>query len=256
MPSAQSAGTSPRRDRIDVVTQAHPHGDELLKPHTSRTTAAGHPSPLGATPAFGGVNFALYSAHATAVFLLLYDAADENPTDVIALDGPAEGTWHVHVDGVRPGQLYAYRVDGPYEPAAGLRFNPAKVVLDPYAKAVTGKFRNIDNLLLAYDPAVGPAELTLDQRDSNSVVPKAVVVDDDAFDWRDDTAPDIVLEELIIYEVHAKGFTATHRRGSARPEPISDSSRRSPTSSSWASTRSSCCRYTSTTSTTSSSTEG
>src|SRR5262249_38625767 len=103
---------------------------------------------------------------------------------------------------------YGYRVRGDYRPEHGLRFNDAKLLLDPYAKAVTGKFRNIDNLLLAYDPRPAGGEFVPDQRDNTAVVPKAIVVDDDAFDWQDDVAPNLKLEQLFIYEVHLKGFTA------------------------------------------------
>jgi glycogen operon protein len=92
-----------------------------------------------------------------------------------------------------------------------LRFNDAKLLVDPYAKAVTGKFRNMDNLLLAYDPQPAAGELTLDRRDNTAIVPKSIVVDD-AFDWQGTKSPDLALEQLIIYEVHLKGFTAIDRR--------------------------------------------
>ncbi|MGV9825585.1 glycogen debranching protein GlgX [Gordonia sp. NPDC003429] len=181
---------------------------DLDRTHTTHTTSPGAPAPQGATLTRTGVNFALHSATASRVVLELYPNADAEPTDVIELSGPTEGTWHVHVEGVGAGQLYGYRVDGPYEPASGLRFNPAKLLLDPYAKAVTGKFRNTDNLLLAYDPEQGDADLSPDHRDSGPVVPKAIVIDDDSFDWQGITSPELALEELIIYEVHTKGFTA------------------------------------------------
>ena len=190
---------------------------DQVRTSSNRTTAAGADTPLGATPTAAGVNFAVYSQHASEVFLLLYSAAAEQPTDVIALAGPTNGVWHIHVDGVAPGQLYGYRVAGQYDPATGLRFNSAKVVLDPYAKAVTGKFRNTDNLLLAYDPQPGAGEQTLDARDSGPVVPKAIVVDDTAFDWQGDAPRALALEELIIYEVHTKGFTAHQSSGVRSP---------------------------------------
>ena len=104
---------------------------DQVRTSSNRTTAAGADTPLGATPTAAGVNFAVYSQHASEVFLLLYSAAAEQPTDVIALAGPTNGVWHIHVDGVAPGQLYGYRVAGQYDPATGLRFNSAKVVLDP-----------------------------------------------------------------------------------------------------------------------------
>jgi glycogen operon protein len=188
-----------------------------LQVSTERRVTAGVTSPLGATPTAAGVNFALHSEHAGEVYLLLYGAADEQPTDVIALQGPTNAVWHAHVDGVAAGQLYGYRVGGPYFPAAGLRFNSAKVLLDPYAKAVTGKFRNTDNLLLAYDAQSGTADLTPDGRDSGLIVPKAIVVDDNGFDWGGDVSPALTLDQLVIYEVHAKGFTAHPSSGVRHP---------------------------------------
>jgi glycogen operon protein len=190
---------------------------DQLSTRTTRTLTAGTNSPLGATLTGSGVNFALYSRNATAVFLELYATADGSPTDVIALQGPTSGIWHVHVAGVAAGQLYGYRVDGPYDPAHGLRFNTAKLLLDPYAKALSGSFVNTDNLLLAYQPRSGNAELTLDTRDSGANVPKAVIVDDNAFDWRGDVTPNLELDELIIYEVHTKGFTAHASSGVSQP---------------------------------------
>jgi isoamylase len=153
------------------------------------------------------VNFALYSRHATDVFLLLFDAADGEPTDVIRLEVRDRFIWHARVEGVGPGQLYGYRVRGEYRPERGLRFNDARLLLDPYAKAVTGKFRNIDNLLLAYDPTSGVGDLVPDSRDNTRIVPKAIVVDD-TFDWQRVQAPRLALEQLVIYEVHVRGFTA------------------------------------------------
>jgi isoamylase len=119
------------------------------------------------------------------------------------------------VNGARAGQLYGYKVRGEHRPEWGLRFNDAKLLLDPYAKAVSGKFRNSDNLLLAYDPRHSARDLSRDSRDNTAIMPKAIVVDD-AFDWQDDASPDLVLEQLI-YEVHTKGFTAHPSAGVALP---------------------------------------
>jgi isoamylase len=173
-----------------------------------RTVEKGAAFPLGATLTPGGVNFAVYSQHATEVLLLLFGAAaDGEPTDVIPLRHRTKHIWHGLVKGLRAGQLYGYRARGEHRPEHGLRFNEHKLLLDPYAKAVTGKFRNVDNLLLAYDPQSPARDKSLDSRDSARIVPKSIVVDD-AFDWQGDTSPDIALEKLIIYEVHVKGFTA------------------------------------------------
>jgi glycogen operon protein len=116
--------------------------------------------------------------------------------------------WHGYVPDVAPGQLYGYRVDGPYEPARGLRFNRAKLVIDPYARALAGALRWGDELFgyRVGDPA---ADLSRDDRDDAGPVPKAVVIDP-AFDWDDDRPPRIPWHESVLYEVHVKGFTARH----------------------------------------------
>jgi glycogen operon protein len=178
-----------------------------LEPHTTRTVEKGAPFPLGATLSPGAVNFAIYSRHATEVFLLLFDTPDGEPTDIIPLPHRDRFIWHARVRGVNAGQLYGYKIRGEYRPEWGLRFNESKLLLDPYAKAVTGKFRNVDNLLLPYDARPGAGEFSLDTRDNTTIVPKAIVVDD-AFDWQGQCPPDLPLEKLIIYEVHLKGFTA------------------------------------------------
>jgi glycogen operon protein len=187
-----------------------------LRTRTTKTVAKGTHYPLGATPTPSGVNFAVYSKHAAEVFLLLFDAADGEPTDVIQLGNRAKDVSYAHVEGIRPGQLYAFKARGDYRPEWGLRFNEAKLLLDPYAKAVSGKFRNTDNLLLAYDPGPGAGDRTLDRRDNTARVPKGIVVDD-AFDWQGDASPDLALEQLVIYEVHVKGFTAHPSSGAASP---------------------------------------
>jgi isoamylase len=178
-----------------------------LKHRTQKSVTRGTTYPLGATLTPDGVNFAVYSQKATGVLLLLFDAPDGEPTDIIQFQERDKFIWHAHVQGIRPGQLYGYKVSGEYRPEWGLRFNDAKLLLDPYAKAVTGKFRNTDNLLLAYDPEPGAGERTPDHRDNIAIVPKAIVIDD-AFDWQGVKSPDLQLEQLVIYEVHVKGYTA------------------------------------------------
>jgi glycogen operon protein len=179
-----------------------------LEHRTRKKVTPGRSYPLGATMAGDGVNFAVYSRHASEMFLLLFDQAEGEPTDVIKIEDREKFVWHVEVGGIRAGQLYGYKAKGEYRPAMGLRFNDAKLLLDPYAKAVTGKFRNRDNVLLPYDARPGGGECTLDTRDTAAIAPKAVVIDDNAFDWQGDVSPAISLEQLIIYEVHVKGFTA------------------------------------------------
>ena len=195
---------------------SQPAGSIKLQQRTTKTVEQGSPFPLGATPVGDGVNFAIYSKHAAEVFLLLFDTPDGAPTDVIQLRDRDKLIWHTRVKGLSAGQLYAYKVGGEYRPEFGLRFNDAKLLLDPYAKAVTGKFRNTDNLLLAYDPQPGAGDQYPDTRDNTGVAPKGIVVDD-AFDWQGVGSPNLGLEQLVIYEVHVKGFTAHPSSGVAAP---------------------------------------
>jgi len=191
-------------------------GSTKLVHRTTKTLELGSPFPLGATLVGDGVNFAIYSKHATEVFLLLFDKPDGAPTDVIQLREREKLIWHTRVKGLRAGQLYGYKVSGEYRPELGLRFNDAKLLLDPYAKAVTGKFRNTDNLLLAYDARPGGGDQVPDTRDNTGIVPKGIVVDD-AFDWQGVPSPSRGLEDLVIYEVHVRGFTAHPSSGVAAP---------------------------------------
>ena len=187
-----------------------------LAHRTVRKISAGRFYPLGATLTSDGVNFALYSRNASDVFLLLFDTPEGDPTDIIRLNTRTRYVWHVFVPGLRAGQLYAYKVRGEFEPRRGLRFNEAKLLIDPYAKALAGKPRNEGNLLLTYDPQSPERDLSRDDRDNTALVPKSIVVDD-RFDWQGDTPPDIPLERLIIYEVHVKGFTAHPSSGVEQP---------------------------------------
>jgi glycogen operon protein len=183
---------------------------------TTSRLSPGNWFPLGAHCEPEGVNFALYSAQASGVVLELFDDAAGPPTAQIRLLQRTRNVWHVFVAGLRPGQLYGYRVEGPYRPEQGLRFNPNKLLIDPYARALSGKCRNIDNLLLGYDAASAARDLSLDTRDNAALVPKAVVIDD-AFDWDGDAPPGLPLEALVIYEVHLKGYTAHPSSGVAHP---------------------------------------
>jgi glycogen operon protein len=187
-----------------------------LEHRTNKQFATGRFYPLGATLTPDGVNFALYSQHASEVFLLLFDRPDGDPTDVIRIENRTRYIWHTFVHGLKAGQLYGYRVRGEFLPARGLRFNENKLLLDPYAKAFSGKARNQDNLLLAYDPQSADLDLSWDGRDSTAIVPKCIVVDD-RFDWQGDTPPSTPLEKLVIYETHLKGFTAHSSSGVANP---------------------------------------
>ncbi len=187
-----------------------------LSHNTKRKLTPGRFYPLGATLQEDGVNFALFSQDAQEVFLLLFDRPDGDPTDVVRIENRDRFIWHVFVHDIKEGQLYGYKVRGEFNPAWGLRFNESKLLLDPYAKAVSGKCRNDDNLLLAYNINAREKDLSMDTRDSTRVMPKGVVVGD-VFDWQGDRPPDLVLNDLVIYEVHAKGFTAHASSGVKNP---------------------------------------
>ena len=167
---------------------------------------AGKPYPLGARWDGAGVNFALFSQHATAVDLCLFDGPESRiESSRIPLRERTNFVWHAYLPGVTPGQLYAYRVDGPYEPAKGHRFNHNKILLDPYARAV-GRGLTWRNEVYGYlrgDPA---EDLSCDWRDSAAWSPLGAVVDP-AFDWRGDLPPATAWRDTVLYEVHVKGFT-------------------------------------------------
>jgi glycogen operon protein len=169
----------------------------------------GKPYPLGASWDGQGVNFAIFSAHATRVELCLFDSLDA-PREAtrITLPERTEDVWHGYVPGIGPGQLYGYRVYGPYNPAQGHRFNPHKLLVDPYAKALSGTI-TWDNSLYGYRIGSPYTDLTIGKRDSAPYAPRSVVVDE-RFDWGDEQRPNLPLHESVIYEAHVKGFTMCH----------------------------------------------
>ncbi len=168
------------------------------------TVWPGSPYPLGAVWDGDGTNFSLFSEHATGVELCLFD--DEGTETRIAVSERTAFNWHCYLPGARPGQRYAYRVDGPYEPGQGNRFNPAKLLIDPYAKAIEGAIAYDLANVLPYVPDGGDADLYPDDEDDVDAIPKCVVVDE-AFDWEDDRLPRRAWSETVIYETHVKGFT-------------------------------------------------
>jgi len=169
----------------------------------------GTPYPLGASWDGEGVNFALFSEHAQAVRLELFDDPRSGvPSTVIPLMETTDQVWHVYLPDVRPGALYGYRVDGPYDPEAGHRFNPNKLLIDPYAKAVSGPIDWSDDLF-AYTVGDPAEDLSFDTRDSASALPKSVVVDP-SFTWQDDRPPRTPLNRTVIYETHVRGMTMQH----------------------------------------------
>jgi isoamylase len=169
----------------------------------------GAPYPLGASWDGEGVNFALFSEHAEAVHLELFeDPRSGEPSTVIQLTETTDQVWHVYLPDVRPGALYGYKVDGPYDPAAGHRFNPHKLLIDPYAKAVSGPIDWSDDLF-GYTVGDPEQDISFDTRDSTSAMPKSVVVDP-SFTWQDDRPPRTPWNRTVIYETHVRGMTMQH----------------------------------------------
>ena len=171
---------------------------------------AGAPQPLGATLTEEGVNFAVYSSSATRVEVCVFDASGEHELTRIALPERTENVWHGFLP--RPhgveGLVYGYRVHGPYDPLHGLRHNPNKLLLDPYARALAGKF--------TWDPALSGFSADADEEvaDTTDSAPynyKARVTSG-AFDWGEDVPPAVPWRDTVIYELHVKGFTKLHPR--------------------------------------------
>jgi len=168
----------------------------------------GRPYPLGATWDGEGVNFALFSEHAERVELCLFDPSGRREIARLPLRWQTDLVWHSYLPEARPGQLYGYRVHGPYDPARGQRFNPAKLLLDPYAKSIVGVIKWSD-ALFGYRVGHKKEDLSFDRRDSAPGMPKCKVIDP-AFTWADDRPPRIPWHQTIIYELHVKGFTQRH----------------------------------------------
>ncbi len=169
---------------------------------------SGEPRPLGATLCEGGVNFALYSEHASAIDLLLYDRYDDDePRQTIRLSGRAHrtvNTWHVFVAGIGAGQLYGYRVHGPSAPEQGLRFDPEKVLVDPYARGIV--YGDNRDRRAACSP--GP---------NDRCALKSLVVDPSGFDWGESARPKVAATQRVIYELHVRGFTRHPSSGVTHP---------------------------------------
>lgn len=169
----------------------------------SRKLLPGRPYPLGAKPTSNGTNFALYSENATSVQVCLFDEKNIE-VDRVELKERTAFVFHGLILGVRPGQRYGYRVDGPWEPEKGHRFNKAKLLVDPYAEAISGTV-DWKQPIFPYDVTSGD-DTRRDDRDSAAGVPKSVVVSHE-FDWGTDCSPDIPLADSVIYEVHVKGYS-------------------------------------------------
>ncbi|WP_462383485.1 glycogen debranching protein GlgX [Pseudomonas sp. Marseille-QA0892] len=168
----------------------------------------GLPYPLGATWDGLGVNFAIFSAHATKVELCLFDSSGKTELERIELPERTDEIWHGYLPDAHPGQVYGYRVHGPYEPEAGHRFNPNKLLIDPYAKQLVGKLE-WSEALFGYTIGHPDGDLSFDERDSAPFVPKCKVIDP-AFTWGNDQPVRVPWDKTIIYETHVKGFTMRH----------------------------------------------
>jgi isoamylase len=167
----------------------------------------GRPFPLGATWDGEGTNFSFFSENAERVELCLFDDGDREQR--YALTQRTAFNWHGYLPGVGPGQRYGLRVHGPWAPDHGHRFNPAKLLLDPYAKAIDGGVRWEAANTLPYRPGAPGAEAVADDSDDAAAMPRCVVIDP-GFDWEGDTRLETPWHETVIYELHVKGFTRRH----------------------------------------------
>src|SRR5947209_11273100 len=168
----------------------------------------GQPFPLGPTWDGQGTNFAIFSENAERVELCLFD--DDDHETRVELTERTAFNWHCYLPGIAPGQRYGYRVHGPYDPATGRRFNPHKLLIDPYAKAIEGPILWDRGNVLPYVPSGGKdADLVPDVGDDAAAIPKCVVIDPQ-FYWEDDRPPAHPWPETVIYETHVKGFTKLH----------------------------------------------
>jgi len=170
------------------------------------TTFPGNLYPLGATWDGKGVNFALYANNATAVELCLFD--DNHQEFKIEVKECTYYIWHIYLPDIKPGQFYGYRVYGPYDPHNGFRFNPNKLLIDPYAKSIAGAVKWHESVF-GYEMNSPNQDLSFSETDSSPYVPKSVVIDQD-FDWEGDRPPAVPYHKTIIYETHVRGFTILH----------------------------------------------
>ncbi len=168
----------------------------------------GRPYPLGSNYDGRGTNFALFSRNAEKVELCLFDSKGKNETHRIELVEYTDEVWHCYIEGIKPGQLYGYRVYGEYSPNKGHRFNGNKLLLDPYAKAMYGKIV-WSSALFAYQLKNPEKDLSFDDRDSAKYMAKCVVIDDN-YSWENEDKPGIRRSNSVIYELHVKGFTKQH----------------------------------------------
>jgi isoamylase len=168
----------------------------------------GRPYPLGATWDGEGVNFAIFSEHAERVELTIFDHSGRRERQRIALRERTDHVWHGYLPEARPGLAYGYHVHGPYKPQEGHRFNPHKLLMDPYARDFVGRLRWND-ALYGHTPGHKKGDLSFDKRDSANFMPKCRVLEP-AFSWGDDRRPTVPWSDVVIYELHVRGFTMRH----------------------------------------------
>ncbi len=179
-----------------------------MSPQPITAVWPGRPYPRGANWDGEGVNFSLFSEHATKVELCLFDSKGQREVQRIELREQTDQVWHCYLPEARPGVLYGFRVYGPYKPEEGHRFNPHKLLLDPYAKSIAGNLRWSD-ALFGYSIGNRREDLSFDRRDSAGGMPKCKVIDT-AFTWGNDRRPDVSWHDTVIYELHVRGFTMQH----------------------------------------------
>jgi isoamylase len=194
-----------------MITARKPKGRKggTAAAKAAHATRPGTPYPQGATWDGKGVNFSLFSAASEGAELCLFDRADATTESRrIPISERTNGVWHIYIPDLAPGQLYGYRVHGPYDPARGLRFNPNKLLLDPYAKAI-GRELSWSDEVFGYQIGSPDGDLSFDERDSAPFAPLGLVIDG-SFDWSDEKRPNISWPETIIYESHVRGMTQLH----------------------------------------------
>ena len=167
---------------------------------------SGSPVPLGSSYDGAGVNFALFSANASRVELCIFDESGSKELERYGINENSNGIWHIYLAGAKPGMVYGYRVYGPYKPTEGMRFNPHKLLIDPYGKKLVGTLI-WNKAIFGYDIDSPEKDLSFSSLDSAPYVPKSVVVDDSSYDWEGDVPPGYGLGESIIYETHLRGAT-------------------------------------------------
>jgi isoamylase len=208
-PASPASGEEPASARAGAASD-RPSPLPLHSPHVGRRSRVqeGLPFPLGATWDGLGVNFALFSAHATKVELCIFDESGRTELERIELPEFTDEVWHGYLPDARPGLTYGYRVHGPYDPRGGHRFNPNKLLLDPYAKQIAGRL-TWHEALFGYRIGHADRDLSFDKRDSARYMPKSRVIDP-AFTWGAVRRPAVAWDQTIIYEMHVRGYTMRH----------------------------------------------